>query len=276
MKKIVVYVLGTLCLMPALLPGQTVVGTDSSGHKFHKNEAGINLLTPLVYSMGGSLPYAIYSCMYKRVMKNGRAWRAGFAFQPPGKSQAYHHSTADVPYASGIYYDDQDYDLLVQTDSMQVRRYQRTDHSAKLRFNFGIEWRKGKGRLSQFFGTDLVFGKYAESHKKVDLTFTRDSSYTSTTWNGYEWRLAPDPPPFVAYTSHVDYYFIGLSPFYGLSYALSGRFALNASTRVDLVFSSIQSESHDYSNGTNMKFWGSVYEMNIPSFLSDVSLVYRF
>ena len=267
MKKIIETAFATALFMFLFGGVNAQSKTDSTTYQFRKNEIGINLAPVLSYLMGGAPNSPRYSVSYKHLTKGGNAIRFGAGIQVIGD---YYGSYFSIPS-----YDN--YQIISYSSTTEVRRYSRYFQSPRYQGNVGFEWRRGKKRLSRFFGADLCIGYYRASMEQRDHFYSLDSTGMSNGNPLVMWKEdVPGSAGSLALSSNTPFFTAGISPFYGIRYPISRRFVLSAQMGVDFFFGLGKNVTDDYANGLHSENTWYQFNFDSPGIINDVSLVYRF
>ena len=254
-----------LFFIPAFLGAQAV--HDSSGYIFHRHELCLNLAPALVTAMGASAAEGRFSFFYKYVSKGNKAWRLGTSMTYYDHS---HYSPAGAD----------DFTVMSQTDTTEVRRYAQFTRGKRWQVHAGIERRvmTRNDRISFLLGVDVIGGYFSEERKETDRFYVL-SPGTGQTYAGtgtFHWQEDVHHSPSTALYSFTPFCFAGASPFAGARYSFGSRWSLLAQISIDMYAAFGKNVTWDYYNGTHTERAYMMGEFDSPGVLSDVSLVYRF
>ena len=242
-----------------------ITATPETG-TIKKNEIGFNT-APIASILLGSEPYAPkLSLSYKRVINERNALRFSSSYQ--------------FNWGDGQWYNLYNYDIVLQTDSTQIRRYRQSNNGDRAQVNTGYEWRRGKKKIKYFFGADLILGHTSHSYNLFDQSYVLEKGLPYQSFSGGDtlYHFAPDNTSQTSYVQSEKTHFVygGVSPFLGLIYPLSKRFLLSVQMGVDASFSYGKTTHHDYTKNTTYDSFSSSLDFNSAGIVNDLSLVYRF
>ena len=221
-----------------------------------KNEAGFNTATFIAVVLGTQMYQPKLSLSYKRIVKERNAIR----FSINGLPKTYLGSTHEHFY------------IISQTDSTQLRRNYQNINGNKYQGNIGYERRKGKKKFKCFLGADLIFGHSGERRITYDESYSLEKTFDGKD-TLYQFRL--DSTAAIAFTS-TRFFYTGISPFIGLNFSISKRFALSVQTGADMSFSIGKMKTKDYIKNETTETRISTFNFNMDGLVNDLSIVYRF
>ncbi len=262
-KKTVWALLVALAMTGASFSQENPAQDSSTAEKTKRNEIGVNIAPFVSGIMGASTYSPKFSVLYKRVIKEKNAFRVSASFQP------------DSYYNVG-----ENYGIISYTDSTQLRRYYMNDDRGKLQANAGYEWRRGKKRIKYFWGADLIGGYHKQFSWISDQYYKLEKNYPYPTTTGtdtlYHYTIDTDKPGMIVKTEETQYYYVGLSPFAGLTCPLTKRFILSAQIGFDAYMAFGKYRVDDHANSIYSTSDITMFEFNMPGLVNEVSLNYRF
>lgn len=237
-----------------------------------KIEAGINI-APFIQGLIGnnfSDPLRL-SAMVNIYKVKTRILRLGVQYLKSGEQ----YYTGFGYYTNDSYIND-NYLVVSQTDSTQIRRISAQAPKHKLQISCGGAYTWGKRKLRQFAGADILFGHYTESRHTTDHAFRYDTTFVGSSQSGGWWVPDNNIPRSMVSESFGHMFYAGLSPFYGIRLTFGKRFVMTAQTGPDISLAFGKIDYDDYLAGTSGSYSLQSFEFNMYSLVSDLSLYYRF
>ena len=266
-KKIVMAVIMATALSATGISQETTAAIPTiPQEKTKRNELGLNIASAASILLGAEPYTPKLSLNFKRIVHENKALRFAASYQFKWVETSLHN----------IY----NYDILSQTDSTQIRRNKQSDNGGRMQVNAGYEWRKGKKKLKYFFGADLIAGHTSHIYSVFDQAYKLEQIYpfrgSPTEDTLFRFEYDPNTPTMFVTSEKTNYYYVGLGPFFGLTYPLSKRFSISAQTGVDIRYSFGKTVTKDYfSKISNSRSYG-LYEFSTSGIVNDLSLIYKF
>lgn len=228
---------------------------------FPNNEFAINVGSGVPFLFGSVPDKNKYTIRYTRTLKNFNGLRISGNIIIDNTYKKFSSTSGQS-----------NYDLVIQTDTSQLRRYTIVKANPRYFAAIGYEIRRGDNKFTSFYGADLHIGYTYFESSQVDYWFYKDTVYA----NGLFDMVQSEQPGSYAQVSKTNFLYTSLSPFYGFRYFMNEKFGVSFQMGLGLNAYFGTTEDMDYTTNTKTSRSESIVEFELNGIINDLSIILRF